>query len=158
MVKSTLLLPIPICRDYNTPVGCTSGEKCNRLHICKYYVFGTCRKGDSCSRYHGIPDCVKEKQNNNVEGLQKALVKIKEYFYSSRFDFFFFQVCNISQDMIVGCTICSCFNFAYFDSQEMAKVPEGIPTPRSNIVPRPLKWLGRTFVFFDLQTTGLGLL
>ena len=44
-----------VCLDYNKRPGgsgCRRGLKCNSIHICKYFVVGSCKKGDDCPLGH----------------------------------------------------------------------------------------------------------
>ena len=50
-----------ICRFYNNAEGCkqTARGNCSYLHICKYYLFGSCQYNKKCKRNHDIDDNVK---------------------------------------------------------------------------------------------------
>ena len=45
-----------ICTFYNLICGCAKEGKCTRLHVCKYYVGGSCKFGRYCKRSHDIFD------------------------------------------------------------------------------------------------------
>lgn len=45
-----------ICRFYNYIGGCSKGVNCNALHICKRFILGDCKFGDTCYRNHDLLD------------------------------------------------------------------------------------------------------
>jgi hypothetical protein len=60
------LLCLQICVHYNKgdgPFGsCSFQDKCNKLHICQYFLQGECKFGTSCKRSHDF---------SNTENLEK---------------------------------------------------------------------------------------
>lgn len=47
-----------VCKYYNVHKGCSKGEQCRSLHICKPYVMKDCKFGTACRRNHNIDDQV----------------------------------------------------------------------------------------------------
>ena len=51
-----------VCKYYNLAVGCrqASTGNCPFLHVCRYYLQGSCQFGKKCSRSHNIDENVKK--------------------------------------------------------------------------------------------------
>ncbi|XP_067658744.1 protein mono-ADP-ribosyltransferase PARP12-like isoform X2 [Haliotis asinina] len=49
-----------ICRFYNHVKGCSKKSVCQHLHICEFYVKGTCKFGTGCRRNHDIDYQIKK--------------------------------------------------------------------------------------------------
>lgn len=45
-----------VCKFYNNEGGCAKGDRCNHLHICKYYINENCKFNDTCKRSHDFAD------------------------------------------------------------------------------------------------------
>ncbi|XP_050414291.1 protein mono-ADP-ribosyltransferase PARP12 [Patella vulgata] len=43
-----------LCKFYNGGGGCKKGDKCTCLHICRHYIWDTCKFGPRCKRDHNI--------------------------------------------------------------------------------------------------------
>ena len=70
-----------ICIDYNLdkPV---CGSACRYLHLCKYFILGVCKYGDTCNKSHDIlgPQSFSllRKQNPRIERTEYVANKVKE--------------------------------------------------------------------------------
>ena len=76
--RSEATLP-RLCNHYGRgEKSCTKGDKCQDLHICKQYLFGTC-KSDRCPRSHQLTEDQPKQVLTNyaLDKLPISVVKLK---------------------------------------------------------------------------------
>lgn len=45
-----------VCPQYNSVPGCSIGSACPKLHLCSWFVKGTCKKGIRCDKSHALAE------------------------------------------------------------------------------------------------------
>ncbi|XP_062594333.1 uncharacterized protein LOC134255803 [Saccostrea cucullata] len=60
--RSRASRPPQVCTFYNTAGGCSKKDSCPFLHLCSYFVKGSCKFGNKCTRSHAL----RSKRNNEI--------------------------------------------------------------------------------------------
>lgn len=62
-----------VCPDYNSNIGCPEGEACRKLHLCKWFDKGICKKGKHCERSHSLAEENKRILSLDLQNLARSM-------------------------------------------------------------------------------------